>query len=86
MDQLIRAIGSSLTVDTNGTPLSDLVLGLAGIGPSTLVGVKLPSAPEMIGGISYVIADPLAPSLYQAIASDTLDAWVAANPSWVNPI
>jgi LCP family protein required for cell wall assembly len=86
LDQLIRAIGSALTVDTNGVPLSDLVFGLKGISPSSLVGIKLPSNPQTIGGISYVVADSHATSLYQAIASDTLDDWVAANPSWVNAI
>jgi LCP family protein required for cell wall assembly len=86
LDQLIRAVGSSLTVDTNGVSTADLVLALRDVKPAGLVGIKVPSAPTMIGGISYVVADPLASGLYQAIVSDTLDAWVAANPSWVNPI
>lgn len=86
LDQLIRAVGSALTVDTNGVPLANLVFGLKNINPGSLVGVKLPSEPRMIGGVSYVIAEDEATSLYQAIASDTLEDWVAANPSWVNEI
>lgn len=79
-------MGSALTVDTNGVPLANLVFGLKNINPGSLVGVKLPSEPRMIGGVSYVIAEDEATSLYQAIASDTLEDWVAANPSWVNEI
>ncbi|GIH13113.1 LCP family protein [Rugosimonospora africana] len=86
LDQLIRAVGSALTVDTNGVPLANLVFGLKGINAGSLVGIKLPSEPQMIGGVSYVVAEDEATSLYQAIASDTLEDWVAANPSWVNAI
>uniref|UniRef100_UPI003CD08D93 LCP family protein n=1 Tax=Rugosimonospora acidiphila TaxID=556531 RepID=UPI003CD08D93 len=86
LDQLIRAVGSALTVDTNGVPLADLVFGLKNINAGSMVGIKLPSAPETIGGVSYVVADDDATSLYQAISSDTLEDWVAANPSWVNSI
>jgi anionic cell wall polymer biosynthesis LytR-Cps2A-Psr (LCP) family protein len=86
LDQLIRSVGSALTVDTNGVPLANLVFGLKNIDSSSLVGIKLPSEPQTIGGVSYVVADHEATSLYQAIASDTLEDWVAANPSWVNSI
>jgi LCP family protein required for cell wall assembly len=86
LDELIRALGSALTVDTNGVPLSNLVFGLKDIPPSSLVGIKVPSHPQTISGISYVIQDDEATSLYQAIASDTLDDWVAANKTWVNSI
>ena len=33
LDRLIQAVGSSLTVDTNGIALADLVFGLKGIRP-----------------------------------------------------
>jgi LCP family protein required for cell wall assembly len=86
LDQFIRSVEGSLVVDTNGVPVAELAFALRGITPSTVVGVRLPSHPEMIGGISYVLADEEAPSLYQAIVADTLDDWVTAHPEWVNPI
>jgi LCP family protein required for cell wall assembly len=86
LDHFIRAVGSTMTVDTNGVSLADLVIGLRNIQPTALVGIRMPSIQETIGGVAYVLPDDLTPSLYQAIVSDTLDTWVAANQSWVNPI
>ncbi len=86
LDQLIRAVGSSLTVDTNGVPLSALVYSLRSIGSSDLNGVRLPSYAGQQDGISYVFPEPAAEGLYRALAGDTLDAWLADNPTWRNPI
>jgi LCP family protein required for cell wall assembly len=86
LDQFIRSIAGSLVVDTNGVPVPDLAFALRNIAASSIVGIRLPSHPEMIGGISYVLADPEAPGLYQAVLGDTLDAWVTDNPSWVNRV
>jgi LCP family protein required for cell wall assembly len=87
LDEIIRAVGSALTVDTNGVSLEELVYSLRAVQPSNMVGVKLPSYPTMLGGISYVLpSSPGTPSLYRAIAFDTLDRWLAANPTWVNRI
>jgi LCP family protein required for cell wall assembly len=85
LDRLIRSVEGSLVVDTNGIPVADLVLALANITPSATVGIRLPSYPEMIGGISYVLPEEQSTTLYQAIVSDRLDAWVTDNPTWVNP-
>jgi hypothetical protein len=82
---MIRAVGQSLTVDTNGVPLADLVFALRDVNPGDLVGVKVPSEPQDIGGISYVLAlDDQAAKLYDAIRTDTLDTWVLDNETWVN--
>jgi LCP family protein required for cell wall assembly len=87
LDEFVRSVGDSLTVDTNGRSLIDLALALRGITPARLVGIKVPSYPEYIGGISYVLPyEQQAGSLYQAIVDDTLDAWMTANPTWVNHI
>jgi LCP family protein required for cell wall assembly len=85
LDEFIRSVESSMVVDTNGVPLPDLVFALRNVTPSTVVGIRVPSAPEMIGGISYVIADDQATTLYQAIVDDSLDNWVTDHPEWVNP-
>jgi LCP family protein required for cell wall assembly len=86
LDQIIRGVGSSMTVDTNGVPLDQLVFTLRNIRPSALVGVRLPSYTRTIGGISYVLPTGVAATLYAAIDDDTLAQWVAAYPSWVNPL
>jgi LCP family protein required for cell wall assembly len=86
LDQLLRAVGSSLTVDTNGVPLRDLALSLRGIRADDLVGVQVPAHPEMLGGVSYALLDPPADALFAALARADLAAWVTANPRWVNKL
>lgn len=84
LDQFIQAVGSSLAVDLNGVPLDELAFALRNVRPSTLVGVQVPSHPQRIGGVSYVIADDAASSLYQAIRDERLDVWALEHPTWVN--
>jgi LCP family protein required for cell wall assembly len=85
LDALIRSVGQSLTVDTNWVPLADLVYALRDVKPADLIGIKVPSQPQDIGGISYVLAlEDQASALYDAVRSDNLDNWVLANPDWVN--
>ncbi len=85
LDQFIRSVGSSLTVDTGGMSVVDLALALRAITPSALVGLRIPSYPQDIGGISYVLPyEDQAAGLYRAIVEDTMDTWVTDNPTWVN--
>ncbi|NJC73478.1 LCP family protein [Planosporangium thailandense] len=86
LDKTLRAIGQALTIDTNGTSVTDFVYALKGIKASSLVGLKAPSHPEVIGNTSYVVGEPDLPDLWAAIRDDTLDAYAAAHPSLVNPL
>ncbi|GAA3449369.1 LCP family protein [Dactylosporangium matsuzakiense] len=83
-DKFIRAIGQALTVDTNGVSLADLMFALRNVDPSNLMGLQVPSEPQDIGGISFVIALPEADGLYTAMREDLLDSWAVENPTWVN--
>ncbi|UWZ40823.1 LCP family protein [Dactylosporangium roseum] len=84
LDKFIRVIGQALTVDTNGVSLADLMFGLRKVSPNNLIGLQVPSEPQDIGGISYVVALPEAESLYAAMRDDQLDSWAVENPTWVN--
>jgi LCP family protein required for cell wall assembly len=86
LDGFIRAVGQSLTVDTNGVAIDELLFGLRNVSPAHLTGVELPSVPEDRGGIAYVIAKPEAAGLFGAVRDDTLDTWVVNNAAWVNHI
>ena len=57
LDQVLRAVGGSLTVDTNGVPLEDLLLALRACPPDALRGVQVPSYPQTIDEVSYVVLD-----------------------------
>jgi anionic cell wall polymer biosynthesis LytR-Cps2A-Psr (LCP) family protein len=85
LDSMIRTVGSSLTVDTNSVPLADLAYALRAIRPGDLTGFKVPSEPQVLGGISYVLPiDDQAQTLYQALRDDDLESWAVRNPTWVN--
>lgn len=84
LDQLIRSVGSSFTVDTNGVPLEEVVFSLRNLRSEGLLGVQLPSHPETIDEISYAVLDPEASGLVHALRQSDLDSWVVANPRWVN--
>lgn len=86
LDQLIRAVAGTLTVDTGGTSLESLMFGLRDIRPTNVVGIQVPSEPTIIGGISYIYPLEASTTLFQAMVDDTLDDWVAANPTWVNTL
>nr|BFE64441.1 LCP family protein [Dactylosporangium thailandense] len=84
LDKFIRAIGQALTVDTNGVSLADLMFALRNVRPGNLMGLQVPSEPQDIGGISYVVALPESEGLYTAMRDDLLDSWAVENPTWVN--
>jgi LCP family protein required for cell wall assembly len=84
LDQLIRTIGSAVTVDTNGVPSQDVVRALWGLRPDALIGLQLPTGSEMIDEIYYELPDPGANDLFKALQSADVASWVATNPRWVN--
>jgi LCP family protein required for cell wall assembly len=86
LDQLIRAVGSSLTVDTNGVPLEDLIFAMRGMRASDLVGLQVPAHAETIGGVSYALLDDPAPGLFAAVSRTEVAGWAAANPKWINKL
>jgi LCP family protein required for cell wall assembly len=86
LDQLVRAVGGSLTVDTGGVPLSRVVFTLRDLRAQGLTGLRLPAHGDMIDGVSYAIAGPAAAGLFAALRGDDLGAWAAAHTRWVNPL
>jgi LCP family protein required for cell wall assembly len=86
-DRLIRAAAAAMVVDVGGTSLADLLLALRGIGPAQVTGIRLPTYADMIDNISYLVPqEPLAPTLFAAVRTDTLADWTAGNRTWVNRI
>jgi polyisoprenyl-teichoic acid--peptidoglycan teichoic acid transferase len=84
LDRVMRDIGQGLTVDSNGVSVSRLLLLLRGIRTGSVVGLKTPSHPQNMDDISYVVADPDAPGLWQAMRADSLDRFAATHPDMVN--
>jgi LCP family protein required for cell wall assembly len=86
LDALLRAVGQSLTVDTGGASLADLVLALRHLGSGDLTGIRLPSYPDMVDGTSYVFLQDGAGDLFAAARATELSRWAAAHPRWVNKL
>ncbi|MEV4821527.1 LCP family protein [Micromonospora sp. NPDC049274] len=83
LDQVLRAVGGSLTVDTNGVPLEDLLLALRALPPDGMHGVQVPSSPQTIDQVSYVVLDNGGNGLFEAVRGTRVPAWAQANPRWV---
>jgi LCP family protein required for cell wall assembly len=81
---LVDAMATSITLDTGGVAIRDLVVALRKVSPQAMVGVQVPNYLDNIGGVSFVIAADGAQSLYDAVRDDTLDRWAAEHPQWVS--
>ncbi|MCM0675174.1 LCP family protein [Micromonospora phytophila] len=83
LDQVIRAVGASLTVDTNGVPLEELLLALRDLPAEALRGVQIPSYPQTIDQVSYIVLDNGGNGLFEAVRDTRVPGWARANPRWV---
>ena len=85
---LIKAIGSTMTVDSGGISLTDWVFAMKGINPSDLVTIKTNEGrfnPKSIAGIGEVeILSPDSLRLLASAKNDTVARFAAENPTWVS--
>ncbi|SCL22297.1 transcriptional attenuator, LytR family [Micromonospora nigra] len=86
LDRVIRAVGESLTVDTNGVPLDDLLLALRDLPADALRGVQVPSHPQTIDQVSYVVLDDGGAGLFEAIRGAGVSDWARTNPHRVTTL
>ncbi|MEH0936825.1 LCP family protein [Micromonospora psammae] len=84
LDRVLRAAGGSLTVDTNGVPLDELLFALRSLPADALSGVLVPSYPQTIGQVSYVMLDNGGNGLFAAVESERMPDWARANPRWIS--
>ncbi|QKW17555.1 LCP family protein [Verrucosispora sp. NA02020] len=83
LHRLVQAVGGSLTVDTNGVPVEDLLLALRGLSTDALRGVQVPSYPQTIDQVSYVVLDNGGEGLFEAVRGTRMPQWAGAHPHWV---
>ncbi|HEX6683945.1 MAG TPA: LCP family protein [Candidatus Limnocylindrales bacterium] len=86
LDQFIRALGDSITVDTGGASLGDAVLALRSLRPEALLGITVPSYPEMIGDESFILMNEETPALFDALRTAQLSEWASVNPQWTHQL
>jgi anionic cell wall polymer biosynthesis LytR-Cps2A-Psr (LCP) family protein len=87
LPSLISAVGKAMTVDNGGISLEDWAFAMKGINPGSLVTIKTNDGQfnsRSISGIGSVeVLSPTTMTLLKAAKNDTVDRFVAANPSWV---
>jgi LCP family protein required for cell wall assembly len=85
---LIKAIGSTMTVDTQGISLEDWAFAMKGINPNDLVTIKTNEGkfnPKQISGIGDVeILNDDSLDLLKAAKNDTVAEFAATHPTWVS--
>lgn len=86
LDRVIRAVGDSLTVDTNGVPLDDLLLALRDLPADALRGIQVPSYPQDIDQVSYVVLDDGGAGLFEALRGTGVPDWTRTHPRWVTTL
>ncbi|GAA0576330.1 hypothetical protein GCM10010172_71380 [Paractinoplanes ferrugineus] len=85
---LIKAIGSTMTVDTQGISLEDWAFAMRGIRPDALVTIKTnegkfnPRRVSGIGDVEILSDDSLA--LLKAARNDTVAQFATTHPTWVS--
>lgn len=84
LDRTVRAVGGALTVDTGGVPLPELAMALRHLRADQLTGVTLPASSQERDGTWYVVAEPAAAELYQAVRRDQVGPWLDDHPRWHN--
>ncbi|MEV0805495.1 LCP family protein [Micromonospora sp. NPDC050200] len=82
-DRVLRAVGGSLTLDTNGVPVEDLMMALRSLPADALSGLQVPSYPQTIDEVSYVVLDNGGGGLFDAVRGERVPGWAEANPRWV---
>src|SRR5690242_2272528 len=85
---LIKAIGSTMTVDSGGISLEDWVFAMKGINPNDLVTIKTNEGrfnPKSVAGIGEVeILSPDSLQLLESAKDDTVAQFAAEHPTWVS--
>ncbi|WP_438873041.1 LCP family protein [Paractinoplanes toevensis] len=88
LPSLIKAIGSTMTVDTGGISLEDWVFAMKGINPSDLITIKTNEGkfnPESVPGVGEVeLLNDDSLDLLKAAKNDTVAEFAATHPTWVS--
>lgn len=86
--QLVGAAGQALTLDMQGAGLDEWLFTLRQLRPDNLVTVRTNGgqlANLRLGGIDYQRLTDDSRTLLHAIASDTVDRFLAVHPDWIIP-
>lgn len=85
---LLEAVGKTMTVDTGGIKLEDWAFAMRNVKPDEMATIKMNGGkfnPKTIPGVgSAEIISDTSKQLLAALRTDTVDEFIAANPTWVS--
>jgi hypothetical protein len=87
LDDVVRAAGKALTVDSGRFPLSDWLFTLKDINPATVTMVKTNAGnfhSETIGNTAFETLDPTSLELFRSVRDDNIAYFVSQHPDWIN--
>jgi len=86
LDGILRAAGAAVTFDGNGVSLTDWVFTLKDLNPANIVTIKTNAGQyhsQTINGQSVETLDAATMGLFPAVATDQVDAYLAAHPELI---
>ncbi|MFI5952457.1 LCP family protein [Cryptosporangium sp. NPDC051539] len=87
VSKVLDSLGGAVTFYNNNVSITDWVFTLKGIKPEQLTMIKTNGGKfnaETVDGIWYEKLSDTSLEMLQAIKNDTVDQFVAANPTWVS--
>jgi LCP family protein required for cell wall assembly len=87
LDAVLRAGAGAVTFDGNGASIIDWAYNFRNLRPSDIIMIKTNGGQfntQVIGGQDFEILNDTSVQLFDAVRTDTVDSFVAANPTWVS--
>jgi polyisoprenyl-teichoic acid--peptidoglycan teichoic acid transferase len=82
---IIAGAGEALTLDTGGYGIDDWIYSLRNVDSDRLYPIRTNGgqfATKTMGGVDYEILNDTTMQLFHAVASDTVDQFLAVHPDW----
>lgn len=82
-NNLIKAAGGSLIMDTGGIPIQEWGFAMRNLKPGALSAIRVPTGGEKVGGVWREELRPEAETLFEAIRTEKIDQWIVQNSTFV---
>ena len=87
LEPILKQLSKAFVFDGHGVSLTDWIFAFKGIQPDNMILVKTNAGTYntvLVGGESREELSPLSMQLLADVNTDSVDRFIAANPSWVS--
>ncbi|SDY17146.1 transcriptional attenuator, LytR family [Micromonospora pattaloongensis] len=85
LQQLTKAAGTALVLDTGGTPIADFIFTMRGVTTNDLVLLRTNNGTFSTNGAGQEALQPISQEMFRAVKNDNLDEFIMNNPSVLVP-